>query len=172
MSYAVSRTKLANLLIKAGYDKAKSLRAVKYPYIESMQLIHNPKAYDSVIKSKQEYEDARKVYEPVSEETGYVYINDTDYGILSEHNKVRAYVIVTQQQIDDSYNGAKIWVSSKLKANIKFRHKYPYNREQDSLKTIGNITIGVASTAGEYGKKEGTIPLPIGGWEKIELPEE
>lgn len=171
MSFAVSRTKLANLLIKAGYDKAKSLRAVKYPYIEAMQLIHNQKAFDSLNPSKQEYQNANKVYKQVSDETGYAYVNDTNYGILPENNKVRAYAIVTQEDIDNSYNGTKLWVSQELKANIKYRHRYPDNTEQDSLKIIGDIQVGVASTAGRYGKKEDLIPLPLGGWEKIELPE-
>ncbi len=171
MAYAVARTKLANLLIKAGYDKAKSLRAVKYPYIEAIQLRHIPSGGN--LKSHKLYQGSKKNYIPVISEDGYVAVDDKDYGILGEKNKAKAFVEVTQERMDFlNSRGITVsgWVSLPLLLIAKYRHTYPKNIIIDSIVNIGELQFGFTSVAGFFGYQEGEIPLPRGKWLEVELP--
>lgn len=176
MSYAESRSKLANLLIKAGYNVAKSLKAVKYPYIESMQLIHNLTFWDSgFTKDIKEYENPKDNFLTVAE-NGFAYTNDTEYEILGNKNKAKAFLRISQNRVTYwklvySTTGTW-WYSYALKVRAKYRHKYPNNQIQDAVKTIGIPRFGIATVGGDYGHQEGTIPIPEGGWLEVELPDE
>lgn len=172
MSYAEARTKLANLLIKAGYDKAKSLRAVRYPYVSSLQLTHNIYYWDDRHKSIRSYQIAEEFHE--TSETGFAQVGDKEYDMLGEITSVKAVIRITQETVDDwieSYGFGAYWYSYALKANIKYQHGYPRNNIQDSTRSIGNPQFGIAYSAGDYGEQKGYIPLPMGGWEKVELPD-
>lgn len=173
MSYAVTRTKLANLLIKAGYDKAKSLNAVRYPYVEAIQLRHNQTFHAIGTKDVMKFQRKGDNYEKISE-SGFVTIQDTKYDMLAEYQKARAYLVITQDKVNiwqnAGYTGVPWW-SYLLKVRLKYRHRYPRNEEIDAVKSIGTARGGYATTAGEHGNQENTIPLPVGGWEKIELLE-
>jgi hypothetical protein len=178
MSYAESRSKLANLLIKAGYDVAKSLRAVKYPYIESMQLVHNLTFYDYLTEDIKQYENPQGDFVTVPE-SGFAHTVDTEYEILGNKNKAKAFLRISQARVNhwknfgggNQYAGT-FWYTYVLKVITKYRHKYPSNEIQDTVKTIGDSEFGVATVGGDYGHQEGTIPIPDGGWLEVELPEE
>jgi hypothetical protein len=180
MSYAEARSKLANILIKAGYNKAKSLRAVKYPYIESMQLSYNSNINSVVLPTPHKfYEDKNNTYIEVkyndpnngnAVSTHFVYLDDENYGILGEKNKVKAYVEVTQDRFDSTYNFGgldAVWFSFPLGVRLKYRHTYPKNEIIDSFKEIGRFSFGFTEVTGIFGIKEGTMPLPEGGWIKV-----
>lgn len=171
MSYAESRTKLANLLIKAGYNKAKSLKAVRYPYLESLQLIHNTTFWDSRTESVKEYQEKDDIYVE-TEENGYSTTNDKLYNILGDIQKARAYLKIGSSAVSDwqnsGYRGTYFY-SYPLQIIAKYRHKYPKDEEVDSLKTTDNYIEGYAESAGDYGHQETELPLPEGGWLKVEL---
>tara|TARA_X000001036_G_C20394768_1_gene690147 strand:+ start:110 stop:658 length:549 start_codon:yes stop_codon:yes gene_type:complete len=181
MAYAESRSKLANLLIKAGYNVAKSLRAVKYPYIESMQIIHNLTFVDYLTKDIKQYENPKDNFVTVPE-NGFAHTIDTEYKILGNKSKAKAFLRISQARVDHWKNyytqtsgylfDGTWWYSYVLKVIIKYRHKYPINEIRDSVKTIGSPKNGVATVGGDYGHQEGTIPIPLGGWLEVELPDE
>lgn len=176
MSYAESRSKLANLLIKAGYNVAKSLRAVRYPYVESYQMKHNYAFYDSFTEDIMQYQADRDKdsFETLSD-GGFAFIDDKEYRHLGNKNIAKAHLYITSNRISvwqaDGYNGTWWW-SNRLTVTAKYRHKYPKDIIVDSFKSIGSPYGGVAQSEGEYGHQEGTIPLPEGGWLEVELPEE
>lgn len=178
MSYAETRSKLANLLIKAGYNVAKSLRAVKYPYLESIQLKHNRSFYDYLTKDIKQYEKTKDDFTNTGEK-GFSYISDTEYEILGNKNKAKAFLRISQDRVDHwkNYGGGNQytgtwWYSFTLKVIAKYRHRYPNNKAIDAFKTIGSPQYGVATVGGDYGHQEGTIPIPDGGWLEVELPDE
>lgn len=182
MSYAVARTKLANLLIKAGYDKTKSLKAVKYPYVEILQFVHNHRAngvsyWDYDTESIIEYENGGNFVKliqdyqiPFSNE----FPNDKSYKILGDISEAKVHLDVKQNSVDWwlAYYGYGVpWWSQPLTIRAKYRHRYPTNEIKDSRRDIGTGYGGNATSGGEYGHHKGTMPLPEGGWEKIELPD-
>lgn len=183
MSYAVARTKLANLLIKAGYDKVKSLKAVKYPYVEVLQFVHNHNSdggsyWDYDTESIIEYENGSNFVKliqdyqiPFSNE----FPNDKSYKILGNISEAKVHLDVKQSSVNYwvALNGYGVpWWSQPLKIRAKYRHKYPRNVIVDSDRAIGYGYGGYASSGGEYGHQKGTMPLPKGGWGKIELLDE
>lgn len=171
MSYAKARSKLANLLIKAGYNKAKSLRAVKYPYVESLIFRHTDEFWDTRQKSVRLYQ-VKQDFVDIKSKNGFALINDKEYEILGDINKGKAFIRVTQENVDSwfaFYNVGAYWYSHPLKMIIKYRHRYPKNEIVDSYRTVGHGEFGIADTAGDYGIREGEIPLPQGGWLKVEL---
>lgn len=174
MSYAESRTKLANLLIKAGYDKAKSLRAVRYPYLESIQLIHNEYFWDYNTKSKREYQYKKDAYVE-TDEFGFGKPDDTEYQILGNKQLAKAVLVLdgSRVQIWTYINGIGIpWYSYPLNVIAKYRYKYPRDEVIDTHTTIGFAQDGYATSGGEYGLQEGVLPIPDGGWLEVELAEE
>ena len=173
MSYAEARSKLANLLIKAGYNKKKSLKAVKYPYVESLIFRHTDEFWDSRQKSVRLYE-GKQDFIDIKSKNGFALINDKDYNILGDINKGKAFIRVTQENVDgwfEAYQHGAYYYSHPLKMTIKYRHGYPKSEIVDSYKTVGQGEFGIANVAGDYGIKEGEMPLPQGGWLKVELPE-
>lgn len=176
MSYAETRSKLANLLIKAGYDVVKSLKAVKYPYIESYQLRHNDTFYDSFTKDIIQYQVDRDLGNfDVVADGGFVLINDTEYRILGNKNTVKAHLYIHSGRIgfwNYFYGHGVWWWSYKLRIIAKYRHRYPNNKIVDAYDIVGKGRGGVAEVEDEYGHQEGFVPLPEGGWLEIELPEE
>lgn len=173
MSYAESRSKLANLLIKAGYNKAKSLRAVRYPYLESIQLIHNEYFWDINTRSKREYQESKDKYIE-TDQAGFSKPDDKDYEILGNKQKAKAVLILdgSRVQIWTNYNGLGIpWYSYPLNVIAKYRYKYPKDEVIDTHATIGVAQDGYATSGGEYGLQEGEIPIPVGGWLEVELVE-
>lgn len=174
MAYAETRSKLANLLIKAGYNVAKSLRAVRYPYLESIQLVHNEYFYDSYTESIKHYQTKKDTY-TLTDDEGYGRPDDREYNILGNKQKAKAVLLLdgSRVQIWTNYNGSGIpWYSYPLQAITKYRYKYPKDEIIDTYKTIGEATEGYATSGGEYGLQEGTIPIPEGGWLEVILPDE
>lgn len=172
MSYALARTKLANLLIKAGYDKKKSLKLVKYPYVETLHIRHNEFFWANNTKSIREYEFQEGYVQ--TPDDGVVRPNDLEYTMLGEKSKVKAYLRITASDISywqSAYGHGTWWYSHPIRLIVKYRHTYPRNEIIDSYKRIGTGNGGVATSAGDYGHQEGTIPVPVGGWEKIEIDE-
>ena len=178
MAYAETRSRLANLLIKAGYNVAKSLRAVKYPYIESLQLKHNTYYWDYLTEDIIKYQSEGDKYIRTSKD-GFAHTDDKDYKILGNIQKAKAFLRISQARVNvwqslgggSQYTGTWWW-SEPLKVRAKYRHKYPENKIIDSYKSIGTGFGGVATVGGDYGEQEGTIPIPDGGWLEIILPEE
>ena len=176
MGFASARSKLANLLIKAGYDKAKSLRAVKYPYVESIQLGHiksDTERNDGItIKSVRTYEYAESEF-GTTDQDGFSYVNDLEYNMLGLKRQAKCHLDITipaeNATDDDEENDSVAWKSPTLKARLKYRHPYPENTVIDSVKAMGFEQEGTASSSGEYGHQQGIIPLPQGGWLEVEL---
>lgn len=179
MSYAKARSRLANLLIRAGYNKTKSLRAVKYPYVDAVQFRHNRFFYGEYTESIKRYEWGEG-FKEISSEDGFEVIGDKQYNMLGEVTEGLAFLQIDQRDVDrwrelylEAYGLNGVWYYSyALKAVIKYRHLYPKNEIVDSVKTIGGEKSGIAEIAGEYGLQQGKIPLPADGWEKIEIDEE
>ena len=176
MSYAETRSKLANLLIKAGYNVAKSLRAVRYPYIEAYQLRHNDTFYDApYTKDIIQYQVDRDTdnYKIVAD-GGFVQIDDKEYRILGNKSTVKAHLYIYSGRIQTwnyFYGHGVWWWSYKLRIIAKYRHKYPNNKIIDAYDIVGKSRGGVAEVEDEYGHQEGLVPLPEGGWLEVELPE-
>lgn len=170
MSYAEARSKLANLLIKAGYDKAKSLRAVKYPYIDAIQLTHDESNIFFI--SHRFYEDSNKNFVEVNNKSGFVLLEDDEYKILGKKNKAKSFIEVTQERIDflAQYNiQYTAWFSSPLTVMVKYQYEYPKKIIEDSFALIGDYKFGVTDVAGFFAHQEGVLPLPQGGWLEVEL---
>ena len=170
MSYAESRSKLANLLIKAGYDKIKSLKAVRYPYVAGIQLKHNRYFWDARHKSIKFYEKATDFIE--MPESGYAQINDVEYKVLGDITRVKAFIRVTQETVNawiEAYGFGAYWYSYPLRVRVKYKHEYPSNEIVESYKSIGSGDFGIAGSGGDYGEKLDFIPLPMVGWLKVEL---
>ena len=178
MAFAKTRSKLANLLIKAGYDVTKSLKAVKYPYLESLQLKHNISFHDYLTRDIKQYEKEKDAFVNTGEK-GFSYINDTDYKILGNNKRAKAFLRISQARVNhwqnfgggNQYTGTW-WYSYELKVTAKYRHKYPTNEVVDVFKSIGTPKFGIATVGGDYGHQEGTIPIPDGGWLEVILPDE
>lgn len=174
MVYAETRSKLANLLIKAGYNVAKSLRAVRYPYLESIQLMHNEYFYSINTKSIRHYQTKKDTY-TLTDDEGYGRPDDRYYNILGNKQKAKAVLSVDSATLQFwiDYNGVGIpWYSYPLQVITKYRYKYPKDKIIDTYKTIGEGIGGYATSSGEYGLQEGTIPIPDGGWLEVILPDE
>lgn len=172
MSYAISRSKLANLLIKAGYNKAKSLRFVRYPYIETIQIVHNLTFHDSHTEDIRQYQNAKDEYVETDED-GFAHIDDTEYEILGNKKRAKAFLRISQSRVNywQSFNYAGVpYYSYPLKVIAKYRHKYPRDEVQDSYGQDSGYKEGYATSGGDYGEKSARIPVPR-GWLEIELPE-
>lgn len=172
MSYAISRSKLANLLIKAGYNKAKSLRFVRYPYLESIQLVHNLTFHDNQTEDIRRYQNAKDEYVDADDD-GFAHIDDREYEILGNKKRAKAFLRISQSRVNywKSLNYAGVWwYSYPLKVVAKYRYKYPRDEVQDSYNQDSGYIFGVATSAGDYGEKSTAIPIPR-GWLEIILPE-
>lgn len=154
MAYQSSRSRLANLLIKATYNATKVLTAVKYPYVENVQFLH-----EAVTKSHTELEtnsgEVRK-----SPATKFLYMGDIEYRALPEHSKLRGYASHTDENTD--------FESSEVIAHIGYKTKYPKEYVENTSITFGAFKSG-SDTGSKLGVQETDLPLPFGGWEKIEL---
>lgn len=163
MSYAKARSRFINLLIKAEYDPYKCIKAFKYPYVEALDIVHQ--AFNG--ESQKFYQKERN-YIPNGTKS-FVVVQDKEYRTRGGTQKVKAQVVVPDASNTNS--GFYIWVSYKIELTTKYVYPYPNGEIRDTFTTIGRIQYGV-SAGGVEGVKEGVIPLPEGGWEKIIMPEE
>lgn len=154
MAYQSSRSRLANLLIKATYNATKVLTAVKYPYVENVQFLH-----EAVTKSHTELEtnsgEVRK-----SPATKFLHMADIEYTALPKHSKLRGYA--------SHFNEGTPFLSGFVEAHIGFKNKYPKEYVENTSITFGIDKSG-SDTGSKLGVQETDLPLPFGGWEKIEL---
>lgn len=154
MAYQSSRSRLANLLIKATYNATKVLKAIKYPYVENVQFLH-----EAISKSHTELEtndgEIRK-----SPATKFLLVTDSEYTALPEYSKLRGYA--------SHFNEGTPFLSGYVVAHIGYKNKYPKEYVENTTIDFGAEQTG-NETGHRLGVQETELPLPFGGWEKIEL---
>jgi hypothetical protein len=106
----IVRTKLANILIRAGFNRAKCLRAVNYPYYVSIDISHT--AYQF---SNKFLEFNGGFYRCAK----FTYLNDTDYRYQPEENRIRCFAT----------NGDKLNPAFSSKVKLIYNFRYPRSND-------------------------------------------
>lgn len=139
----ITRTKLANILIRSGFNRAKCLRAVNYPYLHSMVIQHNAVQFSSKFI---EFQNG------FARCASFTYLNDFDYKFQPLLNRIKCYT--------SNYNIEEVAFSSKVKIIYKFM--YPRRFDMiDQFDEFGADRI-IARVGNILGVQLGVIKKPTG----------
>ena len=142
----IARTKLANILIRAGFNKSKCLRAVNYPYFLAVVLDHT-----GIEISYKYIQSSTFGFYRASRNT---YLNDFEYNIKPNQTKIKCFA--------SNNDPNKSAFSSKVK--VKYKYQYPRGsnfEKDDEFGSDRTFALGVVGS--QLGVQRSVFPL-ADGW--------